>query len=115
MAGRKVTMNDLFAEPEADGGDDKVSRKLKSLDGMNTKSRVHIQKSAVQGGVRGEEVHQALTHGHEVPAAVRAQGLQIRRPQGRVSARVSRRSDRTRRGARAAPERTTPRTARANG
>ena len=49
MAGRKVTMNDLFAEPEADGGDDKVSRKLKSLDGMNTKSRVHIQKSAVQG------------------------------------------------------------------
>jgi hypothetical protein len=49
MTGRKVTMNDLFAEPEADGGDDKVSRKLKSLDGMNTKSRVHIQKSAVQG------------------------------------------------------------------
>ena len=51
------------------------------------------------GGVRGEEVHQALTHGHEVPAAVRAQGL-LRRPQGRVSARVSRPNE-TRRASRA--------------
>jgi hypothetical protein len=37
------------------------------------------------GRVRREEVHQAVTHGHEVPAAVRSQGLQIRRPQGRVT------------------------------
>ena len=48
--GRKATMNDLFGEPEEDDSKtDKLNSKLKKLDGMNTKSRVTIQKSAVQG------------------------------------------------------------------
>ena len=47
--GRKVTMNDLFGEPEEDSKTDKLNSKLKKLDGMNTKTKVQIQKSAVQG------------------------------------------------------------------
>ncbi|MDA9098829.1 hypothetical protein N9L76_07855 [bacterium] len=50
MSGRKVTMNDLFSEP--DGGEaESASDKLKSkkLGGMNGKQQVHIQKAAVQG------------------------------------------------------------------
>jgi hypothetical protein len=50
--GRKVTMNDLFSEPdgcESESAADKLRAKHKMMDGMNTKSRVHIQKAAVQG------------------------------------------------------------------
>ena len=47
--GRKATMNDLFGEPEEDSKTDKLNSKLKKLDGMNTKTKVQIQKSAVQG------------------------------------------------------------------
>lgn len=49
---RPVTMNDLFAEPDgcaSESGADKLQKKIKQLDGMNTKSRVHIAKAAVQG------------------------------------------------------------------
>lgn len=50
MAGRKVTMNDLFAEPEdAERTTSAIDEKLKKLDGMNTKSRVVIEKNAKQG------------------------------------------------------------------
>ena len=51
-AGRKVTMNDLFSDPdgcESESAVDKLRAKNKMLDGMNTKSRVHIQKAAMQG------------------------------------------------------------------
>ena len=51
MSGRKVTMNDLFAEPEDAecGKTNAINEKMKRLDGMNTKSRVTIQKTATQG------------------------------------------------------------------
>jgi hypothetical protein len=51
-AGRKVTMNDLFSEPdgcESESVADKLRAKSKLVDGMNAKSRVHIAKAAVQG------------------------------------------------------------------
>ena len=47
-----MTMNDLFSEPdgrESESAADKLRAKHKMMDGMNTKSRVHIQKAAVQG------------------------------------------------------------------
>lgn len=48
--GRKVTMNDLFAEPEDhESKSNVVMDKMKKLDGMNTKSRVVIEKNAKQG------------------------------------------------------------------
>jgi|Transcript_6907 hypothetical protein len=50
-SGRKVTMNDLFADPDCDSetAGDKLKAKNKLLDGQNQKQRVHIQKAAVQG------------------------------------------------------------------
>lgn len=43
-------MNDLFAEPEdAERTTSAIDEKLKKLDGMNTKSRVVIEKNAKQG------------------------------------------------------------------
>jgi len=53
MAGRKATMDDLFAEPE-DADSNKpanaVTEKMKKLDSMNARSRrVVIEKTATQG------------------------------------------------------------------
>ena len=45
---------------------------------------MHIAKAAVQGEFGAKKFIKPLTHGHEVPAAVRSEGLQIRRPQGGV-------------------------------
>ena len=49
---RPVTMNDLFAEPEGEessGPSGKIGEKLRRLDGMNTKSKITIEKTAKQG------------------------------------------------------------------
>ena len=79
---RPVTMNDLLHPEGCESTDDKTA-KLRPSAGSSERAAAGAHRQGCRAGrVRRQEVYQALTHGHEVPAAVRSEGLQIRRPQG---------------------------------